>query len=302
VSAALTSDPGNTMALGTLRTAPWDAPALDRLASALARQNRCSDAVSTEERAVAKASAAERATYTARLAEMARGCAATQVPQVTLRLRVYNRAQLFNNEYRFVLYDNGLLIAQRPGADQLAEYFSVRLSPEERDSFLESLQLTDFFKLAEDSPATSSTELPTAKIAALDSRTGRLREVSLSPFDETATEPTAFVRLFRALTSYANPHAVPWFPDYLYLVVTRAKEAAVCVWPRDWEGLESIGSMAMPDRPQATSETLGIIRARGDRLTDIQRLLRQCHQTLMLDGQPVFLKLAVTLPHEVEGR
>jgi len=301
VAAALADDPGNTMALRALRTAAWDAPSLDRLASTLAARKRCSDAIPTEERAVAKASAAERETYTARLAAITRSCAVAQPPRVMLRLRVFQREQLFNNEYRFVLYDSGLLIAQRPSAEQLAEYFSVQLGPKERDSFLEGLQLDDFFKLADESTATSS-GLPSAKIAALDSRTGKLREVSLSPFDETASVPSAFVRIFRALMSYASPRAAPWFPDFVYLIVTKAAEPTPCVWPRDWEDLESFGSMAMPDRPQTTTEQLGIIRAKGDRLTDIQRLLRKCRQTVTLNGRPVFLKLALTLPHEREGR
>jgi hypothetical protein len=54
-------------------------------------------------------------------------------------------------------------------------------------------------------------------------------------------------------------------------------------------------------RPQATSSELGIIRVHGERLTDLQRLLRKCRHLFVFQGQPVLIKLAVTLPHEREG-
>jgi hypothetical protein len=82
--------------------------------------------------------------------------------------------------------------------------------------------------------------------------------------------------------------------DYIHIAVTRVKRATACVWPSDWEDFASTGSMAMPD---SDSSYLGIIRAKGIRLAEIQRLLRHCRQTVLLHGVPVLMKLAVTRPH-----
>ena len=45
--------------------------------------------------------------------------------------------------------------------------------------------------------------------------------------------------------------------------------------------------------PEA-SAYLGIIRVKGSRLADIQRLLRHCHHLVLLHGEPVSMQLAVT--------
>jgi hypothetical protein len=86
--------------------------------------------------------------------------------------------------------------------------------------------------------------------------------------------------------------------DYVHIAVTRAKRATECVWPRDWEDFASSGSMAMPDAPLEDAAYLGIIRAKGSRLTEIQRLLRHCRQVVLLHGQPVLMKLAATRSHQ----
>jgi hypothetical protein len=84
--------------------------------------------------------------------------------------------------------------------------------------------------------------------------------------------------------------------DYIHIAVTRVKRRTSCLWPNDWEDLNSNGSMAMPDAPSDGPAYLGIIRANGSRLSDIQRLLRHCNQVVMLHGAPVLMKLAVTRP------
>jgi|GEM_PF-3939765 len=60
----------------------------------------------------------------------------------------------------------------------------------------------------------------------------------------------------------------------------------------NWEDLASPGSMAMPEPPEEAAAYLGIIRARGERRTEIQRLLRHCRQLVLLHGQPVLVKVA----------
>lgn len=54
--------------------------------------------------------------------------------------------------------------------------------------------------------------------------------------------------------------------------------------------------MAMPEPPQNDAAYLGLIRAKGSRLTEIQKLLRHCHQVVLLHGDPVLMKLAATRP------
>jgi len=85
--------------------------------------------------------------------------------------------------------------------------------------------------------------------------------------------------------------------DYVHIAVTRVKKATSCEWPSDWEDFNSIGSMAMPDTPEDEQAYLGIIRARGSRLGEIERLLRQCHQVVRLHGEPVLMRLAAPRPH-----
>lgn len=82
--------------------------------------------------------------------------------------------------------------------------------------------------------------------------------------------------------------------DYVHIAVSKAKRSTSCVWPSNWEDFGSVGSMAMPDGALEDASYLGIIRAKGGRLTEIQRLLRHCHQMVMLHGQPVLMRLAVT--------
>ncbi len=84
--------------------------------------------------------------------------------------------------------------------------------------------------------------------------------------------------------------------DYLHLAIYRTSNRAACVWPRDWEDLSSPGSMAMPEPPADAAAYLGVIRARGERRTDIQRLLRHCRHLVLLRGQPVLMKVAGNTP------
>jgi hypothetical protein len=86
--------------------------------------------------------------------------------------------------------------------------------------------------------------------------------------------------------------------DYVHIAVSKVKKATLCAWPSDWEDLASSGSMPMPEPLQDDSAYMGIIRARGTRLTEIQRLLRHCRQVVLLHGQPVLMRLAVTRPHK----
>jgi hypothetical protein len=86
--------------------------------------------------------------------------------------------------------------------------------------------------------------------------------------------------------------------DYVHIAVTKVKRPTLCVWPSDWEDFASNGSMAMPEPALDDAAYLGIIRAKGSRLTDIQRLLRHCRQVVLLHGQPVLMRLAVTRPHQ----
>lgn len=82
--------------------------------------------------------------------------------------------------------------------------------------------------------------------------------------------------------------------DYAHIAVTRTKGRTSCVWPKDWEDLGSAGSMAMPESSPEASAYLGIIRVKGSRLADIQQLLRHCRHLVLLHGEPVSMRLAVT--------
>jgi len=87
--------------------------------------------------------------------------------------------------------------------------------------------------------------------------------------------------------------------DYVHIAVNKVKRPTVCSWPSDWEDFASKGSMPMPEQTDDASY-LGIIRAKGSRLNEIQRLLRHCRQVVLLHGQPVLMRLAVTRPHHSE--
>ncbi|MGO9829521.1 MAG: hypothetical protein ACLPJH_05230 [Myxococcaceae bacterium] len=217
-----------------------------------------------------------------------------------MSLRIFTFTQPFNNEYRFVLYDNGLVIVQRASEDHLAEYFTAVLSADEMASLLGSLKLPEFLALAAQQPSPLPTDLPLYEITAFDALTGHLRTMSISGFAETAAEPAAFVRVYRALESFANPRERPWFPDYVYVSVTKATERTRCVWPSEWGTLATAGSLALPANEDKRAD-LGIIREPGDRLTDIQRLLRRCRHLVLLNREPVLMRLTVALPHEAEA-
>jgi len=217
-----------------------------------------------------------------------------------LSLRAILPTQPFNNEYRFMLYDTGLVIVQRSSKENLVEYFSVELTPQEMASFLDGLQLTDFLKLAANPASPSSTELPLYEIAALDPQARRLRAIAISGFDDKVAEPAAFARVHRALESYSDPRERRWFPDSVFLNVKRATEKTLCVWPSDWENFASVGSLTLPLNPDPRAD-LGFIRAKGERLTDIQRFLHKCRHLVLLNGEAVLLTLVVRLPHEAEA-
>lgn len=87
--------------------------------------------------------------------------------------------------------------------------------------------------------------------------------------------------------------------DYVHIAVNKVRRPTVCSWPSDWEDFTSKGSMPMPEQTDDASY-LGIIRAKGSRLNEIQRLLRHCRQVVLLHGQPVLMRLAVTRPHHSE--
>jgi hypothetical protein len=84
--------------------------------------------------------------------------------------------------------------------------------------------------------------------------------------------------------------------DYVHIAVTKVKKATACNWPSDWEDFTSAGSMPMPELSSGDTAYLGIIRARGSRLAEIQRLLRHCRQLVLLHGQVVLMRLAATRP------
>ena len=89
--------------------------------------------------------------------------------------------------------------------------------------------------------------------------------------------------------------------DFIHIAVTRVSQATSCVWPSDWEDLNSVGSMAMPARSGDEGNYLGIIRAKGSRLGKIEELLRRCHQVVRLHGLTVLMRLAATHPHGSAG-
>jgi hypothetical protein len=84
--------------------------------------------------------------------------------------------------------------------------------------------------------------------------------------------------------------------DYVHLSVSRTKQRTACIWPSDWEDFTSFGSMPMPEPPHDDAAFLGVIRAQGNRLTDIQQLLRHCRHLVLLHGVPVQMRLAATAP------
>jgi hypothetical protein len=87
--------------------------------------------------------------------------------------------------------------------------------------------------------------------------------------------------------------------DYVHIAVTKVNRQTSCLWPADWEDLNSKGSMSMPEPSQDDAAAyLGLIRAKGSRLGDIQKLLRHCHQLVLLHGEPVLMKLAAKRPRE----
>lgn len=291
------------LALTAVRVAPWEAVFIDTLAAALAGVGRCSEAVSMQARAMETApqgSGATQAGYVARLAEIQKSCTEAPSAKPALSLRAILPTQPFNNEYRFMLYDTGLVIVQRSSKENLVEYFSVELTPQEMASFLDGLQLTDFLKLAANPASPSSTELPLYEIAALDPQARRLRAIAISGFDDKVAEPAAFARVHRALESYSDPRERRWFPDSVFLNVKRATEKTLCVWPSDWENFASVGSLTLPLNPDPRAD-LGFIRAKGERLTDIQRFLHKCRHLVLLNGEAVLLTLVVRLPHEAEA-
>ena len=53
--------------------------------------------------------------------------------------------------------------------------------------------------------------------------------------------------------------------------------------------------MAMPDQDDAAYLRVG--RAKGSRLSEIQKLLRHSHRVVLLHGEPVLMKLAASRPH-----
>ncbi len=82
--------------------------------------------------------------------------------------------------------------------------------------------------------------------------------------------------------------------DFIHIAVTRVSQATSCVWPSEWEDFNSVGSMAMPERPGDEGNYLGIIRAKGSRLGEVEQLLRRCHQVVRLHGVTVLMRLAAT--------
>jgi hypothetical protein len=84
--------------------------------------------------------------------------------------------------------------------------------------------------------------------------------------------------------------------DYVHIAVSKSKGKTACVWPTDWEDLDSTGSMAMPEEPTDPLAYLGLIRAKGQRLSEIERLLRHCRQLVLLHGQSVRMRLVATRP------
>jgi hypothetical protein len=84
--------------------------------------------------------------------------------------------------------------------------------------------------------------------------------------------------------------------DYIHIAITRVHRITSCVWPSDWEDFNSIGSMAMPERTGPDADYLGVIRARGSRLGEIERLLRECHRVVQFRGIPVSMRLAAPHP------
>jgi hypothetical protein len=214
------------------------------------------------------------------------------------------------NPYRFALYDTGQVIFARTSSRDIDEFFSVELSPEEVTKLFDELRVQELRTLSDDF-SWNGDDLPVYLIAAFDQATDALGIWSFRGvlseqgrhLERDGAVPKAFARTYERLDSYSHPRERPWFPEYVRVYVSETKPGPTCVWPNGWEDLNSEGSVrhALGER---IGGDLGTIRARGDRLMEIQRFLGECRQRtgelrVLLDGRPVWMSLSFNLPHQV---
>jgi hypothetical protein len=156
----------------------------------------------------------------------------------------------------FALYDDGVIVYRTDTRSEDPAFESVRLSPMELSSFLDSLSLDpDFFRLNEsydNFPQVS--DLGTYTIWAWRGDSGKSVALTglldfTSPFpradpDSFASRtPSYFIWLYKRLLAYRHPGAKSWYPTHFEILLDDFSFALTTLsWPVGWPRLDEPGS------------------------------------------------------------
>lgn len=237
--------------------------------------------------------------------------------EVSLSLRIDGGIGI--NPFKFILYSSGLAIYQRQAITGDVSFFSIILSDQEIRELFTDLNIKAFLGLREEydlahSKGSRMYDYLTYTIEVVDRETGRTYQTTVlgvlaEPRKAGALEanrevPSAFLRVFDRLDTYSNSRERPWFPEYVYVYVSPTKTNGGCEWPPEWEGLSSVAARSGGQEGDSGGE-VGIIKAKGVRLVEIQRFLEDCQRRtgstrVLMQGKPVTVTLGLDLPSQVK--
>jgi hypothetical protein len=231
-------------------------------------------------------------------------CASTRISgppiaahAVIASLRYNGHISLLDNDYHFVLYEDGTYIVRRMTEDHFVTYVSAKFDPGETANFLTSLDAAAFSQLQPSYSLPPISDASVVIISVFDLATHTNHEVEIHGFRSQDTAPKPFVHAYDVLSSsFGRPNEQHWFPQYVNITVRKSGVTQpACVWPTQWETMSPTHGAG----PFAVNDVLGTIKLPGSNLLELQGLLRKCESTFALDGQSVNLFLEVRLPHQI---
>ena len=146
----------------------------------------------------------------------------------------------------FVLYEDGLALYARAGADQNREYYSAHLDPAAIQEFLAALPLKDLIAAPKKIPGLRAINPQVMNVIQYWENGKRRKKVSMEGNlrqDLLPRDPAtlAFLKAFKYLTSYSRPEEKPWLPaqiEVLFFPFPAPPEPAPAPWPGGWPGLD----------------------------------------------------------------
>lgn len=199
----------------------------------------------------------------------------------------------------FVLYDSGQVIFLKAGIDKQAKYFSLTLTPEEKEEFLACLPLSDFLKLKDHytnfPEGTLVDDAPQAFIYVSHNGIAKRVTVEGGLDADDKNLPEALMKIYSKIGNFNDSRARPWAPEKYEVMIWpfENSELKPIKWPEGWPDLNS------PDTKKRRDEQYSIY-LKPAKFAELDEIMKKAEsgQAVLINGKKWAVSYRIPFPHE----